>query len=87
MQQLDDVIIERPDEGLDIVKAYRSTQTLANVENLYLQAVRDSSGNFIQGFRRSATSWAMLIVGNPFDNELTGREGNDTLRGHLGSNT
>ena len=87
VQQLDDVIIERPDEGLDIVKAYRSTKLSANVENLYLQAVRDASGNFIQGFKAIGNELGNVIVGNPFDNELTGREGNDTLRGHLGADS
>ena len=76
-----DLILEDPSEGLDIIwaSANYSLDSISNVENLFL----------FGGDAISATGNALSndIRGNALSNLLTGQEGNDTLWGSGGNDT
>lgn len=74
-----DTVIERPDEGTDIVRAYRSLQIPDGVEFLYLQGLVPING--------VGNDVANVIVGNMEDNVIIGRGGSDTLKGQGGADT
>lgn len=74
-----DTVIEKPGEGYDTVRAYRSFQIPENIEVMYLMGTVA-----INGIGNEAGN---LIIGNMKNNVLIGREGNDTLRGQGGADT
>jgi Ca2+-binding RTX toxin-like protein len=74
-----DVLIEAPDEGIDLVMASVTWTLGANLENLTL-----TGGNHING---TGNELANLLTGNAGDNRLWGGDGADTLSGGLGNDT
>ncbi|TVQ45521.1 MAG: calcium-binding protein [Gloeocapsa sp. DLM2.Bin57] len=74
-----DVIIEEPGEGTDIVLASASYTLPANVENLTLtgNGAIDGTGNDLDN----------VIIGNDNANTLEGGDGDDTLIGGLGNDS
>lgn len=72
-----DVIVEEPGEGTDIVLASANYTLAANVENLTLtgNGVIDGTGNDLDN----------VIIGNDNANNLNGADGDDTLIGGLGN--
>ncbi|WP_281070797.1 hypothetical protein [Oceaniglobus trochenteri] len=82
-----DNAVEEADGGIDTVRAFRSIELDANVENLYIQTLRNAAGEGVPGVNGIGNNLDNIIVGNPFDNVIVGREGNDTLRGQAGADT
>ena len=82
-----DIVVERAGEGIDSVRAFRSVVLWDNVENLYIQTLRNAAGEGVAGVNGTGNALDNIIVGNPFDNALAGREGNDTLRGQGGADS
>ncbi|MEM6372852.1 MAG: calcium-binding protein [Pseudomonadota bacterium] len=82
-----DTAVENADEGIDTVRAFRSHLLEDNVENLFIQTVRNAAGEGVSGVNGIGNALDNTIVGNPFDNLLAGREGEDTLRGQLGADS
>ncbi|MEL6550916.1 MAG: CAP domain-containing protein [Pseudomonadota bacterium] len=74
-----EILIEKADEGIDTVRAYRSWKLEENIENLELRSGFD--------FNAVGNELDNLLVGNSGDNMLIGREGSDTLRGNGGADT
>ncbi|WP_305072129.1 hypothetical protein [Microvirga puerhi] len=74
-----DIVVERPDEGLDTVRASVSYGLSTNVENLILTGTGNIDG--------TGNESANIIIGNDGNNILDGREGADILRGGLGNDT
>jgi Ca2+-binding RTX toxin-like protein len=74
-----DVIIELPGEGTDLVRTTFTYTLLANFENLSLgnESAMNGTGNAV----------ANVILGNSFVNTLSGLDGNDTLDGQGGADT
>ena len=74
-----DSIIEKPNEGTDIVRAFISYILPSNIENLTIvgEGLINGTGN----------SLANQITGNSGNNILDGAAGADTLTGGLGSDT
>lgn len=80
-----DRVIERADEGIDIVRSTISYTLPNHVENLILQ---NPNNTFIQVMRGIGNNLDNMIVGRSnYSNLLNGGDGNDTLRGGSGSNT
>ena len=71
-----DVITERPGEGTDTVQSYISYMLGGNVENLTLigNIAISATGNELDNF----------LVGNSLNNVMLGRSGNDVLYGDAG---
>ena len=71
-----DVITERPGEGIDTVQSYISYMLGGNVENLTLigNIAISGTGNELDNF----------LVGNSLNNVMLGRSGNDVLYGNAG---
>jgi Ca2+-binding RTX toxin-like protein len=82
-----DNAIEEVDGGIDSVRAYRSIELDANIENLYIQTLLNAAGEGVTGVNGVGNNLDNVIVGNPFDNTIAGRGGNDTLRGQAGADT
>ncbi|MGB3406008.1 MAG: hypothetical protein WBA67_00800 [Jannaschia sp.] len=82
-----DHVIEDLDGGVDAVRAFRAYAMDPNVERLYLQTMRDPTGEGVRGLNGIGNDLDNLIVGNVFDNIIVGRGGNDTLRGQGGADT
>jgi Ca2+-binding RTX toxin-like protein len=82
-----DNAVELANEGVDTVRAFRSIELGANVENLYIQTLRNAAGEGVPGVNGFGNELANEIVGNPFDNVIAGRGGNDMLRGQAGADT
>ena len=82
-----DNAVERAGEGIDTVRAFRAYELDDNVENLFLQTLRNAAGEGVAGVNGIGNTLDNLIIGNPFDNVITGREGNDTLRGQAGDDS
>lgn len=72
-----DLVIEKANEGTDLVKASVSWTLAANVENLTLYGTARLSG--------TGNTLANRIVGNSANNVLKGQAGNDTLTGGRGA--
>ncbi|WP_148219482.1 beta strand repeat-containing protein [Azospirillum sp. B510] len=74
-----DVLVELPDEGIDTVQSSISHTLLADFENLTLtgSAALTGTGNALNN----------LLTGNGAANLLTGLEGDDTLNGGGGADT
>lgn len=77
VDNVNDLVIENPNEGTDSVNASVSYTLTANVENLQLSGASaiDGTGNDL----------ANVINGNDGANIILGRGGNDTLRGNGGA--
>ncbi|MBR0554363.1 calcium-binding protein [Ciceribacter sp. L1K23] len=75
----DDVVVEEPGSGNDIVMASISYALTETVENLVLTGTADIAGT---GNGRSN-----IITGNSGNNRLFGMAGNDTLHGGAGDDT
>jgi Ca2+-binding RTX toxin-like protein len=73
----DDIVIENPDEGTDIVYSLVDYRLPNNVENLSLMGI----GN-LKGIGNAANNW---ITGGTGDNWLQGGLGQDTLEGGAGA--
>lgn len=82
-----DNAVEAAGEGIDTVRAFRAHELDANIENLFLQTLRNAAGEGIAGVNGTGNELDNRIVGNPFDNVINGREGNDTLQGQAGADT
>jgi Ca2+-binding RTX toxin-like protein len=82
-----DNAVEEVDGGIDTVRAFRSIELDANVENLFIQTLLNAAGEGVTGVNGIGNNLDNLIVGNPFGNTISGREGNDTLRGQAGADT
>ncbi|MBD2464131.1 ExeM/NucH family extracellular endonuclease [Oscillatoria sp. FACHB-1407] len=77
---VEDVIVENPNEGTDLVRSSITIASLAaNVENLTL-----TGSNSING---TGNDLANVITGNNANNILTGLGDNDTLDGQGGNDT
>jgi len=87
VDNINDVVTENANEGIDTVRASSSFTLSSNVENIILQDVRDTAGNPVQGLRATGNALDNVITGNIFDNILIGGLGNDTLRGRGGADT
>jgi Ca2+-binding RTX toxin-like protein len=74
-----DVVIENPGEGIDTVEASISYALTANVENLTLTGTAQING--------TGNELDNVIIGNSGNNSLFGGDGNDTLRGGAGADT
>ncbi|MFC7663292.1 calcium-binding protein [Methylorubrum suomiense] len=74
-----DVVIERPGEGRDLVKASISWTLGSDLEDLTLTGTADLAG--------TGNGLANVITGNTGANLLTGGDGNDTLQGGAGADT
>ncbi len=74
-----DIVIEKPNEGTDTVESSITYSLTANVERLFLTGVAaiNGTGNILNN----------LIVGNAGKNILDGGDGNDTLTGGGGADT
>ncbi|MEQ1776984.1 MAG: DUF4347 domain-containing protein, partial [Nitrosomonas sp.] len=79
VENMNDVVIEDPNAGIDQINSNVTYTLPANVENLAL----------IGGFTINGTGndQANLITGNSAANRLTGRAGNDILNGSAGADT
>ncbi len=75
----DATLIENPNEGVDLVLAYRTVTLSANIENLTLggSAAINGTGNEL----------ANVLVGNGGNNVLKGAAGSDTIDGAAGNDT
>ena len=82
-----DNAVELEGGGIDTVRAFRSIQLDANVENLYIQTLRNDAGEGVPGVNGIGNELNNTIVGNPCDNSIIGREGRDTLRGQAGADS
>ena len=82
-----DTAVEAAGEGIDTVLAFRSITLDANVENLYIQTLRNAAGVGIDGVNGIGNELDNVIIGNPFANSLSGREGNDKLKGQGGADS
>ncbi|MGB3406737.1 MAG: calcium-binding protein [Jannaschia sp.] len=80
-----DLAVEDADGGIDSVRAYRNVTLDANIENLYIQAVRDKDGRPVHGTSGFGNDLDNTIYGNIFDNTIGGGAGNDKLRGNTGA--
>ncbi len=80
-----DNAVEEVNGGIDTVKAFRTIALDDNVENLYIQTLRNAAGDGITGVNGIGNELNNVIVGNPFGNAISGKEGNDTLRGQAGA--
>ncbi len=77
VENVGDVVVEKPNQGSDIVSS-RVTYTLpANVENLTLTGTPAING--------TGNGLANVITGNVANNQLSGLAGNDTLNGGGGN--
>ncbi|WP_081979638.1 calcium-binding protein [Pseudooceanicola atlanticus] len=82
-----DEVIEAAGRGIDAVKAFRAYILADNVENLFLQTLRNDAGQGVTGINGIGNELDNTVVGNPFDNVIIGREGRDTLKGQGGADT
>ncbi len=82
-----DTAVELENGGIDTVRAFRSIALGDNIENLYIQTLRNADGDGVPGVNGIGNALDNIIVGNPFDNFITGREGQDVLRGQAGADT
>jgi Ca2+-binding RTX toxin-like protein len=91
-----DVLVELPNEGVDVVHSAVSYTLPANVEQLFLDgSARRSlpplpslpSGAMVPGLAGTGNALDNLLVGNAENNVLTGLGGNDTLDGRAGNDT
>ena len=73
-----DILVENPNEGIDIVRSSASYTLDANVENLLLTGTASVNG--------TGNNLNNQITGNSRNNTLNGGGGNDTLTGGVGSN-
>ncbi len=74
-----DIVIEKADEGTDLVKASASYTLSSNVENLTLTGTGKING--------TGNGLANTIIGNAAANVLDGGIGADTLSGGMGNDT
>lgn len=82
-----DIAIERPGEGIDTVRAFRSVLLGDNIENLYIQTVLTAQGTPVQELNGIGNALNNTLIGNPYDNVLAGRDGNDILCGQGGADS
>lgn len=82
-----DNAVEVAGGGIDTVRAFRAYALDDNIENLYLQTLRNDAGEGVAGINGVGNTMANTIIGNPFDNVIAGREGSDTLKGQAGADT
>ncbi len=81
VDSLGDVVIERPNEGIDTI----STSISLSLDTLPFQSVESASlvaGS--RGLTLTGSAVANTLTGNERDNTLTGLGGNDTLDGGIG---
>ena len=74
-----DIIIEDPDEGMDIVQSGVSYTLAANVENLILTGTASING--------TGNELNNIITGNSGNNIIDGGAGSDTMLGGTGNDT
>jgi Ca2+-binding RTX toxin-like protein len=74
-----DTVIEKANEGTDLVKSSVNWTLGANLENLTLTGSDNLSG--------TGNELANIIIGNYGNNALDGGAGNDTLEGNSGNDT
>jgi Ca2+-binding RTX toxin-like protein len=89
VDEIADVVTERPDEGHDTVYSTASDTTLgANVEALWLQGptAKNGTGNDL-GNVLYGNDLSNLLKGLGGDDELNGMEGQDTLEGGTGDDS
>ncbi|MBP2310693.1 tandem-95 repeat protein [Azospirillum melinis] len=79
IDNISDVLVELPGEGIDTVQSSVSHTLLADFENLTLIGSAATSG--------TGNAASNLLVGNGAANLLTGLEGDDTLNGGGGADT
>jgi len=79
VDNINDLVTENVDEGMDVVYSSIDYTLGNNLENLVLTGTDaiDAAGNELNN----------SIKGNALDNVLTGGEGNDTLNGGVGADT
>ncbi|MFC3170272.1 calcium-binding protein [Paracoccus fontiphilus] len=87
LRTLGDKVVEKANGGIDTVKAYRSIELPAYVENLYIQTLLNNTGKGVAEVNGIGNDLDNILVGNPFGNTLAGRGGNDTLRGQAGADS
>jgi Ca2+-binding RTX toxin-like protein len=81
-----DTAVEKFDEGVDEVLAFRSYALEAHIEKLFMQTVYTKDGDPAI-FNAIGNGVDNTIVGTPFANFIIGREGRDTLKGQAGADT
>ncbi len=81
-----DTAVEKFDEGVDEVLAFRSYALEAHIEKLFMQTVFTKDGDPAI-FNAIGNGVDNTIVGTPFANFIIGREGRDTLKGQAGADT
>lgn len=81
-----DTAVEQMDEGVDVVRAYRSYVLEDWIERLYMQTVIKGDGTpaVLNGIGNALDN---VIVGTPFSNTIIGREGFDVLKGQAGDDS
>jgi Ca2+-binding RTX toxin-like protein len=79
IDSLEDIIVEKTNNGIDIIKASVSYTLDNNIENLTLTGTKDLTG--------SGNNLNNIITGNTGKNTLKGEDGNDKLLGGLGNDT
>ena len=79
VDNIDDLVVESANNGIDTVQSTITYTLAANVENLTLNgaAAINGTGNTLDN----------LLLGNSANNTLTGGAGNDTLDGGAGNDT
>jgi Ca2+-binding RTX toxin-like protein len=91
-----DVVVELPNEGVDVVHSAVSYTLPANVEQLFLDGSARGSlpplpslpaAAMVPGLAGTGNALDNLLVGNAENNVLTGLGGNDTLDGRAGNDT
>jgi trimeric autotransporter adhesin len=94
--ELEDVIVENPDEGIDTLAVDASGTGLAGYFTVVLAGELESLSLYGSFSDPDEATWLLhgtgnagdnVIRGNGAANTLTGLEGNDTLDGHGGSDT
>jgi len=79
IDNLNDIVIENADEGIDLIRASVDYALAENTENLTLTG--------IDAFNGIGNTLDNVIEGNAQDNLLDGLDGNDTLIGGIGNDT
>jgi len=77
VNHINDLVVESPSQGIDLIQTSVSYTASANVENLTL------TGSY--SINAIGNNLANTLTGNNGNNQLTGGDGNDTLLGNNGN--